>query len=130
MKKDINSGDDIKLLIDTFYQKVLRDEDIGIFFNKVVLTNWEGHLQTMYDFWNNILFYSGSYSGNPMHLHKHIHHMQSLQGIHFKKWVLLFSETCLELFAGTNTTKAIQTAEKMAAIMEKNIHTLNHSPNE
>lgn len=126
MKKDIESGADIRLLVNTFYQKVLQDEDLGIYFEKVLLTNWEGHLQTMYDFWDNILFYSGSYSGNPMHLHKHIHHLQSIEAIHFKKWVHLFTETCHELFSGTHAENAIQKVEKIAAIMEKNIQALNH----
>lgn len=122
MKKDIESREDIRLLIDIFYQKVREDKDLCTFFREMVPENWERHLTLMCDFWENILFYSGSYSGNPMHLHKHIHHMHSLESAHFHKWVQLFAETCNELYSGKNADTAIRKAEKIASIMESAIH--------
>lgn len=122
MKKDIESREDIKSLIDVFYQKVRGDKDLSIFFTEIVSEDWERHLMVMYNFWENILFYTGSYSGNPMHLHKHIHHIHSLERTHFHKWVQLFTETCHEMYSGKNADTAIRKAEKIASIMEFTIH--------
>ena len=44
MKKDIENRGDIILLINTFYEKVKRDEVIGYIFNDVAKVNWEKHL--------------------------------------------------------------------------------------
>ena len=41
MKKDIESKDDIRLLINRFYEKVRIDETIGYFFSEVIPVNFE-----------------------------------------------------------------------------------------
>ena len=40
MKKDIANRDDIILLINTFYEKVKKDQVIGYIFNDVAKVNW------------------------------------------------------------------------------------------
>ena len=66
MKTDIRNRKDIEKLINAFYDKVKVDEVIGYFFNDVAKVNWEIHLPKMYDFWENILFYTANFEGNPM----------------------------------------------------------------
>ena len=75
MKKDIESKDDIRLLINRFYEKVRIDETIGYFFSEVIPVNFEKHLPVMYEFWENILFHTGSYAGNPMKTHQQLHQL-------------------------------------------------------
>ena len=41
LNKDILSRDDIKIIIDAFYQKVKLDDTIGFIFNDVADVNWE-----------------------------------------------------------------------------------------
>ncbi len=69
MQKDIEDRKDIELLINSFYDKVKQDAIIGSFFTEVVQVNWEKHLPVMYNFWENIVFQTGSYNGNPMDKH-------------------------------------------------------------
>ena len=73
MKTDIRNRKDIEILVNTFYDRVKTDDVIGYLFNDVAKVNWERHLPKMYDFWENILFYSGNYSGSPMVVHKELH---------------------------------------------------------
>ena len=75
MKKDITSRKDIELLVDEFYNKIKKDEQIGFIFTDIAKVNWEKHLPIMYDFFENMLFYTGSYTGNPMELHKHVNRL-------------------------------------------------------
>ena len=70
MKTEIDTKQDIKLLVDTFYEKVKIDATIGFFFTEVVQVNWENHLPKMYEFWENIAFSTGNYKGNPIEIHK------------------------------------------------------------
>jgi hemoglobin len=121
MKKDIENREDIRLLVDTFYRKVKDDDTIGFIFRDIVRMNWEKHLPVMYDFWDNALFYSGTYSGNPMNLHRHLHHIRPLDSKHFTRWVDLFVETIYEYFEGEKADLASKRAKSIAAIMEEKI---------
>ena len=121
MKKDIENREDIKLLVDTFYRKVVADDTIGFIFTDIVKMDWAKHLPMMYDFWENALFYSGTYTGNPMNLHRHLHHIRPLDGKHFARWVALFAETIDEFFEGEKAILARRRAMRIAIIMEEKI---------
>jgi len=118
MKKDIENKKDIEKLVDSFYEKVKKDEMIGFIFTDIVRVNWERHLPVMYDFWENSLFYTGSYTGNPMEIHKHLHKLIPLTSGHFTQWTLLFTSTVDELFDGEKATLAKQRAVSIAAVMQ------------
>src|SRR3954464_9936458 len=100
MKKDIETSEDIKLLIDRFYKKVVKDAVIGHIFTSTIKVNWEKHLPVMYSFWENTLFYSGTYSGNPMMIHQRIHEIAHLTVEHFDRWIAMFTATVDEEYEG------------------------------
>lgn len=118
MKKDIENKKDIALLVDEFYDKVRADKTIGYIFNDVVKVNWQKHLPVMYSFWENTLFYTGTYEGNPMELHKHLHRLMPLTLEHFKQWNYLFIKTVDELFEGPQANLAKQRAVSISAVMQ------------
>jgi len=118
MKKDIENKKDIALLVDEFYNKVKEDGIIGYIFTDVAMVNWEKHLPVMYNFWENTLFYTGTYEGNPMELHKHLHRLMPLTLEHFKQWNYLFIKTVDELFEGPNANLAKQRAISISAVMQ------------
>jgi hemoglobin len=62
-KKDILSLDDIKLLVDTFYDKVREDKLIGPIFDERIQDRWPQHLAKMYTFWQTILLGEHTYYG-------------------------------------------------------------------
>lgn len=118
MKKDIETIEDIKQMIDSFYDKVKVDKVIGFIFNDVVRVNWEIHLPVMYKFWENSLFYTGSYEGNPLALHKHIHQLTALNALHFNQWMSLFNTTVDELFEGPISKLAKQRALSISTVLQ------------
>jgi len=118
MKRDIENKDDIRELIDAFYNKVLKDDIIGPIFNDVVKIDWEHHLPVMYDFWENILFQTGGYSGNPMATHMRLHQRHPLTRAHFDQWLKLFTQTVHERFEGRNAETAGQRAVSIASLMQ------------
>ncbi len=121
MKKDICTRTDIERLIKLFYNKVIADELLGTIFNDVVKVNWEKHLPLMCDFWENLLLFTGSYQGNPMDLHKHLHRILNLQQAHFQQWNRLFFETIDENFKGANALIAKQRALKISTVLQSQI---------
>lgn len=118
MKKDIENRKDIEQLVTIFYDKVKADETIGYIFNDIAKVNWEKHLPVMFDFWENVLFYTGTYNGNPMIAHQHLNRVMPLQKPHFKQWEKIFTATVDELFEGNNAVLAKQRALSISTVMQ------------
>ena len=118
MKKDIKTGEDVRLLVDSFYDKVRKDLVIGFLFQEVARVNWEQHLPVMYAFWENVLFMSGGYSGNPMIAHLNLHGQYPLTKLHFDRWYELFKATVDEHFEGEQVEKALQRALSISTMMQ------------
>jgi hemoglobin len=121
MKKDIEYRNDIELLVRSFYEKVKADEVIGYIFNDIVKVHWEKHLPVMFDFWENVLFFTGGYNGNPMEIHQHLNRVAPLSTAHFKRWEKLFTETVDELFEGEKAVLAKQRALSISTVMQVKI---------
>ncbi len=121
LKKDIETRVDIELLVNNFYEKIKADDELGFIFQDIAHVNWFTHLPAMYDFWENIILFTGNYEGNPMHLHKHLHHISSLTEQHFTRWNELFSVTIDSHFAGKNADAARSRALSISAVMKANI---------
>jgi hemoglobin len=128
MKRDIESKKDIELLVNTFYEKVKADPVIGYIFNDVTKVNWDKHLPVMYDFWDNAIFYSGGYTGNPLKTHQQLHAFSNLNTKHFERWTELFTTTVDELFEGDKAGLAKQRARSIAAVMQIKIFNGNEHP--
>jgi hemoglobin len=125
MKKDISNRADIQQLVDTFYMKVRADETIGYLFNEVAQVNWEEHLPRMYDFWENILFQTGGFKGNPMGAHVQLHEKSPLTAEHFARWQHLFLATVDELFEGEKAELIKQRARSIATMMQIKVFPAN-----
>ncbi len=118
MKKDIETIEDIKVLIDHFYKLAIKDPLIGHIFTTTIKVNWEKHLPVMYSFWENTLFYTGSYTGNPMMIHQRIHRVANLTAQQFDRWTALFTSTVDNHFEGEKADLAKNRALSISAIMK------------
>ena len=117
MKTDIRNRKDIEKLVNAFYDKVKKDDTIGYLFNDIAKVNWELHLPKMYDFWENILFYSGNYSGSPMVVHKELHQKSTMNQNHFQHWNDLFSQTVDSLFEGIKANEIKERASNIPQVI-------------
>ena len=117
MKTDIQNREDVIRLVDAFYDKIKTDTVIGFLFNDVAQVNWDTHLPRMYDFWENILFYSANYSGSPMAVHKELHQKSTMTQEHFQHWNALFNQTVDKLFEGAKADEIKNRAMNISAVM-------------
>lgn len=125
MKKDIVDRQDIKTLIDAFYEKVRQDEVIGYIFNDVAKVDWPHHLPIMYDFWEMVLFGKGPYKGDPMTKHIQLNQKTKLYSTHFTTWKKLFLDTITENFEGVKADEAKMRAGNIASLMEYKVQQSN-----
>jgi hemoglobin len=117
MKRELNSRDDIELLVNSFYERVQQDELIGHIFNDIAKVNWQHHLPKMYDFWETILFGQKGFKGNPMEVHFKLNQLHPLLAEHFERWKSIFFETVEEHFEGEFADFAKQKAQSIADLM-------------
>lgn len=108
--QDISNIEDIKLLVNTFYEKVQNDDLIGPIFNEKMIGRWPEHLEKMYRFWQTLLLEEHTYSGSPFPPHKHLPVNQT----HFDRWMEIFTETVDSLFVGKLAEEAKLRAANMA----------------
>jgi hemoglobin len=118
---DILGEADIRLLVDSFYDKVRKDKLLSPIFDQIIGDNWEHHLPVMYTFWNNVIFHQGGYKGNPMLVHQRIHQIFPLKKPAFERWLNLWKATVQELFVGPQADNVIQRAESIAGIMQQKL---------
>ncbi len=121
MKKDIENRGDIELLINSFYDKVKKDDKIGFIFNEIIGDNWGHHLPVMYQFWDMVLFTTPGYAGNPTRKHVDIDSKIKLEKEHFDRWLELWGENIDTLFAGEKADEAKERAKLMAGLINMKV---------
>ncbi len=124
MKKDIESREDLEVLMGHFYGIMLKDELLGDIFTQVAKINLEKHLPVLVDFWESIIFHLAKYKGNPMEVHIRLHEKHPLEEIHFNRWLHLFNASVDELFEGEKSELAKTRAHSIALMMRHKINTL------
>jgi len=119
MTKDIASRHDLMIIIREFYSYLLQSEELSHFFvafkNKETL---EDHLLTLVDFWDNTLFYSGTYSKNAIKPHLKINEEQGIKSGDFDVWLKLFSKAVDGNFSGLNAEVIKGGAKSIATVMK------------
>ena len=116
-KQDIENLDDIKLLVNTFYDKVRRDAALAPIFNAQIQDRWPQHLEKMYTFWQTVLLGEHTYFSSPFPPHSKL----PVDHSNFEQWLQLFTQTINELFSGAIADEAIWRANKMAQLFEMKI---------
>lgn len=123
-KADIQTLEDIKLMVDTFYGRVQEDDRIGPIFNSKLDGRWPVHLEKMYTFWQTILLDEYTYQGRPFPPHAQL----PIEAEHFERWLQLFDKTVNDLFEGAVAEEAKSRGRKMAALFQVKLDHIRQSP--
>ncbi len=124
-KRDLRDRADLELLLQVFYQELLRDEEMHALFHEVAGVRLEQHLPRIADFWEQALWQTGAYSGNPMDVHLQLHRVYPLRGELFQLWLDTFARVGRAMFEGPQIDTAIERAQSIAKIMQMKIHMLD-----
>jgi len=122
IKRDIKDRNDIYIIVDDFYKKLLFDEEMQHFFEKFNDdATLHKHLNVLVDFWDNILFYSGTYGKNAMLPHIALNKTKPFRKDHFNLWLQYFYESVDKNFEGEMTEIAKNRATSIATVMKLKI---------
>jgi hemoglobin len=121
---EILTLEDIKLLVDTFYDRIRTDQLLAPIFNERIQDRWHVHLEKMYKFWQTVLLEEHTYFGSPFMPHAQL----PVDHKHFAAWLSLFNKTVDELFTGAKADEAKWRAVKMAELFEAKISHYRNNP--
>ncbi|MFQ5446726.1 MAG: group III truncated hemoglobin [Saprospiraceae bacterium] len=73
MKRPITNRKDVTFLVETFYEKVRKDQQLGPIFNGII-EDWEARLERLTDFWegNLFTFVKTKFTGDPAEAHQRV----------------------------------------------------------
>lgn len=119
MKKDIQTKEDLVLLVNVFYNRVLQDEKLAHFFAHL---NFEEHKPKMVHFWSFVLLDESGYTTNVFDKHANLNAHSS----DFHAWVSLFHATVNELFEGEKAEAAKFRATTLGYTFGSKLDALNN----
>jgi hemoglobin len=119
MKPDIASRKDIHFIISSFYDKLLSDESMFPFFEEITNNNeLNAHLESITDFWNDVLFDTVTYQKNVMQKHLTVHRDIKFKKSHFDVWISYFFDVIDANFSGEKSVVMKNRASSIATVMQ------------
>lgn len=121
-KRDIANREDLRLIVQTFYEHAFEDAQIGYFFTEVAHMDLAAHIPVLTDFWESLLFRTQNYSGNVMQKHLDLHAKAAMEPADFARWMELFLKVIDDLFAGPRADELKHRAKNIAIAIERRLH--------
>jgi hemoglobin len=115
---DIQNQDDLYLLVDDFYKRLLGDVAISYIFTEVVKIKLEEHLPILVTFWSQAILGTGGYTKNLTQIHLDVNQKEYLSPELFQIWLGHFYAAVDDNFSGKNAEKIKTNALSIATIMQ------------
>jgi len=115
---DIQTQEDLYLLVDDFYKKLLADSAISYIFTEVVKIKLEEHLPILVTFWSQGVLGTGGYSKNLTQIHLDVNEKEYLSPELFKIWMNHFNNAVDENFKGQKAEQIKTQALSSATVMQ------------
>jgi hemoglobin len=127
-RADIQTRSDCERLVRAFYTKALVDPIIGFIFADVAKLDLEAHVPTITSFWETILLGGQTYRGGAFAPHARLHAKVELREGHFERWLVLWSATVDEMFAGERAELAKAHAQRVARAFHQRLQGVPATP--
>ena len=115
---DVQNQEDLYLIVDQFYKKLLADPKISYIFTKVVKIKLEEHLPILVTFWSQAILGTGGYYNNLTQIHLNVNTKSYLSKELFDIWLIHFEAAINENFEGFNCERMKNMAHNLATIMQ------------
>jgi len=116
--KDIQTQEDLYLVVDEFYKKLLADASISYIFTDVVKIKLEEHLPILVTFWSQGILGTGGYYKNLTQIHLDVNEKEYLSPELFKIWLNHFYNAVDENFKGSKAEQIKTQALSIATVMQ------------
>jgi hemoglobin len=115
---DVQNQDDLYVIVDEFYKKLLADDKISYIFTDVVKIKLEEHLPILVTFWSQAILGTGGYYNNLTQIHLDINAKSYLSKELFDVWLTHFEAAINQHFEGFNCERMKNMAHNLSTIMQ------------
>lgn len=115
---DIQNQEDLHLVVEQFYIKLLADIEISYIFTDIVKIKLEEHLPILVTFWSQAILGTGGYYNNLTQIHLDVNAKSYLSKELFDIWLIHFEAAINENFEGFNCERMKNMAHNLAMIMQ------------
>ncbi len=115
---DIQNQDDLYLLVEEFYEKLLSDDSISYIFTDVVKIKIEEHLPILVAFWSQVILGTGGYHNNLTKIHLDVNAKEYLSPKLFEIWLRHFNTSVDENFEGVKAQEIKKQASEIGSILQ------------
>ena len=124
---DIQTQDDLYVLVEEFYRKLLADDSISYIFTDVVKIKLEEHLPILVTFWSQAILGTGGYTNNLTQIHLDVNAKEYLSPELFTIWLHHFFTTVDAHFKGAKAEQIKTQALSIGTIMQIKIAQQNNN---
>jgi len=117
-KPDLDNKANIRRFIESFYARMLKDEQLAPIFFDVAEIDLNKHLPLICSYWEKLLLGEKGYQRHTMNIHRQLHAKHALKGENFERWLLLFVSAVDESFYGEGAERAKRIARSIAGNMQ------------
>ncbi|GAB5450397.1 MAG: group III truncated hemoglobin [Halioglobus sp.] len=118
---DLDSREHIEQFVDSFYERLLADEQLAPIFIDVAEVDLAVHLPHIKDYWCKLLLGERAYKRHTMDIHRQLNNKRTLQPGDFERWLAFFMATVDAQFAGPKAERAKRVAASIAGNMEQGL---------
>jgi hemoglobin len=116
--KDIQTAEEIHIVVEEFYKKLLADDNISYIFTEVVKIKLDEHLPILVTFWSQAILGTGGYVNNLTQIHLDVNAKSYLSKELFEIWLIHFEAAINENFEGFNCERMKNQAHNLSTIMQ------------
>lgn len=109
---DIETNEDVVLLLNGFYQRVKTDPILYPIFNLIIRDRYEEHMRQMYRFWQTVLLEAKTHHGVPFFASASL----LIEPKHFAQWLKLWHANIDDLFKGEKADEAKWRGDRIAVV--------------
>ena len=116
--KDIQTPEEIYIVVEEFYKKLLTDDTISYIFTNVVKIKLEEQLPILVTFWSQAILGTGGYVNNLTQIHLDVNAKSYLSKELFDIWLNHLEAAINENFEGFNCERMKNQAHNLSTIMQ------------
>lgn len=118
-KRDLDSPEAISDFVESFYNQLLADEELGPIFVDTAQIELEHHLPKIKAFWRKLLLGEIGYNNHMMNIHRDVHQQQAFTSQNFSRWLSFFESTLANSYEGPYTERARNVAHSIASNLQE-----------
>lgn len=118
-KRDLDSPEAISDFVESFYNQLLADAELGPIFVDTAQIELEHHLPKIKAFWRKLLLGEIGYNNHMMNIHRDVHQQQAFTAQNFSRWLSFFETTLDKSYEGAYTERARNVARSIATNLQE-----------